>query len=835
MSNEKLVAVMGLAASLGLGYPLLGMAQASDEAQSEEDIMSIIEGDQGGTPQAATAAAAPSETDATQVGSDNSSAAAPTQDTQTATQADLLDVIPVHSKTAGQDTQAQPHQRSAAPIEEIVVTATKRDTSLMETGIAISVLDSEQMKFQDMSSLEDMQKAVPGLTVGTVMGTPLITIRGVGLNLISGLGNPGVATHYDGIYLPRTGSAPLSSVDMDHVEILRGPQGTLYGRNATGGSVNFMTRRPAQEFGAGLTVGGGDYARRFYEAYVEGPVLRDDLAMRAYFKAERFDGYGVNETNSHSIGGNDALMGRLAFTYQPTDAVDIHGSYARRDDEGVFPYSTALTGVRSLGGVDFPMDHQSFKPFNMKALRDPSGDKTTDVGNLTVTWRPGDYTLKSISGYVGHQRNEDASAPEIERFVVYIFRHDFSEALSQEFNLSSNWFDGRLNWLVGTYYTVDKGGSPFGAFINFDEFFAQNSSTGQVLVFSPTSNTKDTSAAVFLDGSWSALDNLRVIFGMRASQDGRALDITFKPYFEDRTTGNPVTPTATNAILASNLVLQTCDHERHSRDFSSRDPKLGVEWDVAEGTLAYLQYQTGFKAGGFNTTNTCNQTYEPERIKAYEVGLKTTQLDGSLVFKAAVFHYQYSNYQVEKVEGFGSVIDNAAEASSLGAEIEVNFTPVDWLSLDAQYAYLDASYGSYMARDNFNNTTVFTADAPMEDLSGHRLSRSPENSLNLGATLTAAVDRFGLGLAHFRIDGSYTDDVYFREFNRPIEMQQAYSIYNAFLSLDSADEKFSLSLFAKNIGDERYQVGQISFDSVYYRGAYYGPPRTLGASFSLKF
>ncbi|MFA5941595.1 MAG: TonB-dependent receptor [Sinimarinibacterium sp.] len=835
MRNTTLAATLSFAAGLGLGCPLLAMAQSAGEAQSQDEFMSILGEEPDQTSQPAPTESAPGNA---KTGAGASAGGSGSQETQAAPEEGALDVIPVDSRTNArpqQGTPEKPRHESTMPIEEIVVSATKRDTSLMETGIAISVLDSDQMKFQDINTLEDMQNSVPGLNVGAVMGTPLITIRGVGLNLLSGLGNPGVASHYDGIYLARTGSAAMASVDLDRVEVLRGPQGTLYGRNATGGSVNFMSKRPADEFGAGLTAALGDFGRWSYEGYAEGPVLLDDLAMRAYFKQEGFDGYGINETNGHSMGDNDSIMGRLALTYQVTESLGLYGSYSRRDDEGTYPYSTALTTVTSLGGVEFPAEQQSYEPYNVKALRDPHAEKTTNVGNLTATWQLGDYTLKSITGYVGHDRNEDMSAPEIERFVVYIFRYETSDAWSQEFNLSGSWFDGTLDWLVGAYYTVDKGASPFGAFINLDELFAQNSSTGQVLVFSPVSLTRDMSQAVFLDGSWSVLDDLRVIFGARLSEDRRELTRTFKPYIEDTQTGQPASTTVSEALIGTNLAVQTCEDVHNDRTFSSMDPKLGIEWDVAQDTMVYMQYQTGFKSGGFNAATGCEDSYEPERIKAYELGLKTTQLDGGLVIKTAVYSYDYSDYQVEKVEGFGSVIDNAAAAGSRGAEIEATLVPATWLTVDAEYSYLDAVYKDYMARDNFNNSHVAVQDGPIEDLSGNRLSRSPKHTVSIGATFSTDIDRFGLGTARFRVEGYYSDDVYFREFNRPIEKQDAYRTANAFLSIDSAGEMFSLSMFAKNITDARYQVGQISFDSVYYRGAYFAPPRTLGASLSVKF
>ena len=162
--------------------------------------------------------------------------------------------------------------------------------------------------------------------------------------------------------------------------------------------------------------------------------------------------------------------------------------------------------------------------------------------------------------------------------------------------------------------------------------------------------------------------------------------------------------------------------------------------------------------------------------------------------------------------------------------------PAAWVAVDVRFSHLDAKYDDYFARDNFKNTSAFLPpDAPLEDLSGNYLSRSPKNTLSIGANFTTHIGRFGLGKLQLRVEGFYSDKLYFREFNLPIEEQPSYHTYNAFLTIDSANEHYSFALFSKNIGDERYQLGQIAFDAVRYRGAYYAPPRTVGASLSMRY
>lgn len=757
--------------------------------------------------------------------------------------------LPLNAAVAQDATRATSHSE-AKVIEEIMVTATKRDTSLQDTGIAISVLGSDELEFRDIKNLEDIENSVPGLKIGSILGAPLINIRGVGLNFISGLGNPGVATHYDGIYLPRAGSVGAASVDMAQVEVLRGPQGTLYGRNSTGGSVNFLSKKPHDEFGAGLTVGEGSYDREFHEAYIEGPVFVDDMALRLYMRRDYFDGYGVNETTGKSIGDNDAVMGHAGLSYHATDNVEVYLSYTRRDEQGAYPYSTALTGVQPIlaglsippfitipSDLSYPTELQTFEDYNIKGLHQPKSTKYTEIGNLTITWDFNGYTLKSITGYVGHLRDRYGSAPEIEADVIILTGHELSHARSQEFNLSSSeWFDGRLNWLLGTYYQVDRAITPAGARISLDEIAGGvlPLDTNLWVVYDPLSKTEDSTSAVFLDGYWSLLDNLRLVAGIRYSKERRELVQTFQPYIGDEA-NTPGLKEATAPFLRTLGVFAYCVNYKTTKEFTSTDPKLGLEWDTTEDIMMYIQYQTGFKAGGFNTATSCNQFYDPEEIESVEVGIKSTLLDNALTVNAAAFDYDYSDYQVEKVVGFTSLIENAAAASSQGFELEVTYNATHWLVLDLQYSYLDAHYDTYFAVDNFKNTSVISGDAPVEDLSGNRLSRAPQNSVSLGVTFNIPIDHFGIGMAQFRLEGHYSDEVYFREFNADIEKQEEYSTYSAFLSVNSMEDKYTLSLFAKNIGDEHYQVGQIPFDTIKYRGAYIAPPKTVGASIAINF
>lgn len=725
-------------------------------------------------------------------------------------------------------------QNQSRVIEEVVVTATKRETGLQDTGIAISVLGKDDMAFKDMSDLQDMQNSVPGLHVGSVLGTPIINIRGIGLNLMTGAGTPGVATHYDGIYIPRNGSTTTATVDLSHVEVLRGPQGTLYGRNATGGSINFIGKRPASEFGFGLTAGIGNHGRSFTEGYLEGPIT-DSFSARIYLKQDQFDGYGINEASGEKVGDNEAKMGRVAITYDLNDSIDLYLGYSKRQDSGSYPYQTALNRATTLGGTEVPEDSVTFEPRNTKLAIEPTADLSTEISNLTINWAfAEDYNFKSTTGYIRHDRQEFYSPVDSTHFIAYLERPETSTAWSQEFNLSGAWFDGRLNWLLGIYHGEDDGAAPLQAYVNVDGFFTLQNvlpvGTGTYVYLDPLAETVDTSQAVFLDGYFSLLDSLRIVYGIRRSKDEQVFHQTFQP--DLRTSDGEEVPGSSAIVGALPLFSETCEDVTNTFRTESTDPKAGVEWDINTDVMAYIQYQTGYKAGGFDITVSCTASFEPEEIKSYEAGVKSTLLDGALTLNIAMFDYEYTNFQVQQVEGFGSKIENAPEASSRGGEIELMYIPTHWLSVDAQYSFLDTEYTEYQSRDGYRNSTIFSDDAPLEDLAGNKLSRSPEHSVNLGATFFIPIEKLGIGLAQLRLEVFYSDELYFREFNREEERQDAHTLYNAFLSLKSTNENWEMKLFAKNITDEDYLVGQLPMDIAKYRGGYYAPPRTYGASLS---
>ena len=723
-----------------------------------------------------------------------------------------------------------PPSAFTADVEEIVVTATKREASLQDTALSLTALGADTLGFRDMNDLEDMQSSVPGLSVGSVLGTPIINIRGIGLNFVGGFGTPGVATYYDGIYLPRTGSTNVATVDLERVEVLRGPQGTLYGRNATGGAINLVTKRPGDELGAGLNIGYGSYGRRSAEGWVEGPVVSDMLSARAYFKKDVFDGYGTNEANGQDVGNNDATMGRFSVGVRPIEGLNVIAGYTYRNDRGDYPYSTPLSTVTSLSGVPYPRDEQTFEPLNNKTLRQPKTERTNHIASLNADWGLPwfeDVSLRSTTGFVRHEREEASSIPEIDRFVGDAFRDEAANSWSEEMTLGGTFFEGRLDLLGGIYYATLDADTTYDATIAAD-LFPLPTGMFATVVLDQHPLEKEHAWAGYVDGSWGIWETLRLKFGLRYSVETKEV-IQTRSLSVENSLGVPL-------VLPDGVLnTEACDHEKFEKTYSSLNPEAGVEWDFLPDAMAYVQFQTGFKAGGFNVVNSCGKTVDPEKIKAVEIGLKSQWWDGTFTLNTALFGYDYTDYQVERINGLSIEQINAAKATVYGAEIESRLA-TNWFSIDLSPTFLDSSFDDFFEADPFKNSSPLSSDAPVEDLSGRSLTRSPKFTLRGGidvddtsSLLHGLMARVPwLSSLRLRVEGFYSTHVFFREFNTPEDRQDAWGTLDAFVELRWWDDHMGLRFVAKNLTDTRYLTGQLPLGALFYRGGYYAPPRTFG-------
>lgn len=685
----------------------------------------------------------------------------------------------------------------------ITVTAQRKSESDQDVPVSITALDKKLLDARGITDMDALQFAVPSVSIGQSLGATFVTVRGVGRSV----GDPGVAINVDGVYQPRNFPMVVAQTDLERVEVLRGPQGTLYGRNANGGAVNFISAAPSDTTEGYIKASYATFNEKTLEVVNNLPIgdaVRTRLALNY---SDREEGFIENTAGGEDLGTQEMLSGRfrLAADLTPDLSLDLnlsaYGSDGRTDyyvptDE---PNARGLALNPYLTGVVIAPDY-----YTTTALGPTSSDRSMQSASVTLDWQLGSVALKSITAY---QRVDAAWVMDRDGTnlaIVDAIQDEHSETFSQELNVSGQ--TGPLDWVGGVYM--------------YDDSYRQSANFDFVLGFSPlpaqstlSYNTLpiDTEArAIFGDVTYGVTDRFRVIGGARYSEDEQHA-------FQDHFLGSTV---------AGSPAISICNDVETRLEDESTTYRLGAQYDVTDDSQVYVMNSTGWKAGGVNYSS-CADTFDPETITAYEAGLKGMFLGGNVRFNAAAFYYDYEDFQVREVVGFASSVTNAGSATVKGVEFEADWAPDDHWILNGSLSLLDATYG------DFSNTDSLNPDLGLQNLEGRYLSSAPEVSGNLGiAYRTAPTSR---GHVTARADMSYRSEVFFREFNTPQASQDGYAIVNANLIWESPDSAYTVRLFADNLFDKGYWTAMLAIDGFGGLAGTYGTPRQVGIELKAAF
>ncbi len=736
----------------------------------------------------------------------------------------LLSAIP-------QVVQAQ--DQTQGSIETVVVTALKRDVSVQNAPAAITALSGDQLRNDQITNVAQISEKVPSLDIGAAGGTTLVAIRGVSMDAIIGGLEGSVAIHNNGVYLSQAAPMDFLLMDVGSVEVLRGPQGTLYGRNATGGAINFAPAQPTDTFGGYVNAGYGNFNTWRVESAVSGP-LTDNLQGRLYVMHDaRETGYAENLATGNHLGGYNESGARGALRYEPTSnlTVDLSGFWFNDYDTLDFWTNTTPPSAAAIASNPDFLNHPiSFDPRKFYFDFEPAAHQLDEGAQLEANWviSP-DIALRSSTAYVylnftrQHGDCEATATP-----TCSANRVDKSKSFQQEFDLKFSLFDKRLSGLLGAFYDQDKG--------DFDQEFPWNNAA-QGFVFvdgAPLPNGSQTeqiftqtttSKALFTDLTLKLTDAVDLYGGARWSEDRRSILLT---------SGLQVVP---------GLVLG-CSDDTDRATFNNISGKAGVQYHFSDGGQIYAQWQQGFKAGGFNPaacSGASDAIFKPETITAYEIGYKTTAFDDTLTFNAAAFYYDYSNLQIAQIFGVSYQIVNAASATIGGVELESTWKPTSALSFDANASLIpEAKYGDYDNFDPLNpgSGTIPCANAPLptdlcEVLTGKRLNRAPKFTLNFGAQYDWALN--GLGDVVLRGEVYHSSDVYFRPFNLPSDTQSAYTLGNLYATFIPENSNFAVRAYVRNVSNETVLSGEFTEDVTQSMEGQFAPPRTYGVTASYTF
>ncbi len=709
---------------------------------------------------------------------------------------------------SAQEVAAESEAADEAGLGEIIVTATRREARLQDIPMSINAFGSDQLEERGVESVHDMQFLAAGLQIDNSVGITRITIRGIGNNQVNEGSESGVAVHRDGVFLSERPEQGTSFFDVERIEILRGPQGTLYGRNATGGSVNIITKAPTRYFEAGGSLTYGNYDLVETEGYASGPLIGDELMARFAFKTRTHDGFTPNIFDGRRLDNGDLASVRGKLRYEPTSSfrLDLVADYNRDDSVRGFVAERNSTGqplAHELGadGVLGTPDDGILPSGRAVNYNDENLNEREWWGlSAKAEWDLGGVTLGSTTAYrkAHYSQSSDLDGGDLSRLLSEALTYD-AEQISQEITLSSSG-DAELQWVLGAYY-----------------FHADRSlilpiplpPLGTTLLGEVDDLPIDT-YAVFGEANYPVLDRLTLTIGARYNYERKSID-------------------------QSSTIFGVTSSEQLEDSWNSFTPKAALTYEFSDAVTAYATVGKGFKAGGFNTGTLQGRSFEPEKVTNYEVGLKSLLLDGRLRSSISLFHMDYRNLQVEvrRDNGQGAVllsIDNAATATIRGIELEIEARPTEHLSLDGNVSYLDAKFDRWP--DAINN---LQGNAPV-DVSGNRLPSSPKWAANLGVSYAIPIGIWGS--ATLRGEYSYKSRTFFRPFEEMDLSQEPFGLFNARLTFEDADGRWSIASWIKNLTDEVAAAGMTQFGSSLSgrpRAVILHPPRTYGVTVGYRF
>ena len=738
-------------------------------------------------------------------------------------------------------------ETAAATIEEIIVTAQKRAQSAQDVPIAITSLTGDEIDELGMRSAADVQYQIPGLIVSysSTNAIPNFVLRGIGLNDFTAIQSSPVAVHVDEVYYGNSTLLNFLLFDIERVEALKGPQGTLYGRNSTGGSVNFFSNKPGGEFEAGLDLGYGNYEAYTIDGFVSGP-LGETLSGRVSFSVTQQDGGPYSHPTLGEIGEQDRYAVRGQLLWDVSEDLSAHLLvFGGQDDsegnqyEGVPTFTNdaefnicdpVVAGNLGLSGA-CSFDGEG------AILRDDDDPYTLQKGLINrdeidafgvvfnAGYDLGFATLTSISAYntVDRKSQEDADGTVV-RSIDVGYETDF-EQFSEEVRLSSP-DDGRWVWTLGLFYSTDELETPRTETDAGDFDFRQNHA--YIL--------ETDSFAAFLHNEFRLTERFSVTAGIRYTDEERS----FKGGTINVDFGSG--PTADGEFVASPGPLPGDFSDPSVFDEAYIDREIGfneVSWsvgasmDISDTVMVYAGISNGFKSGGFigdiTVQEILQEPYDEETLTAYEIGMKSDLLDGALRWNTSLFYYDYEDAILAlSVDGTGVVDsllinENAADAEVYGVESEIWLAPVEDLDIKFGVTWLDTETEGIP-------TSPFNVQ---ERLDGNELPYAPEFSANGMIRYQMPVAEGWKGHAQF--DFTTLSDHWGESDNINFSELDGYTLLNARVGLGSATDNWSVGVWCKNLTDKEYFIyvnNLQAFGSILRTP---GIPRTYGVDVSLRF
>jgi iron complex outermembrane receptor protein len=670
-------------------------------------------------------------------------------------------------------------------LEEVLVIARKREESLQDVSVAVSAVTDTALNDAHIRNSADLTKLVPSLTLAGNGGS--FVIRGIGTQAFSAGVEPSVSTLIDGVVLGRAGHGFMQLVDIQRVEVLRGPQGTLFGKNSSGGVVHFITKNPSDEFEADISATAIERGEYRLGGTISTP-LTDTLGVRFTYGGIRDDGYIKNVYDGETYNGGDSDTFRFKARWLPTDTLELKWSSDLSSEDD----TNQLGTLRSVPNTNIAAEILPVVASEENYRVNLDGDTFREVDrfghSLEINWDIGDYTVTSISAY---RDNETFSSSDVDGrptnpsgFKQVI--GDQQDQFTQELRLTSPG-DEPVRYVAGFYLflqTLDK----------------QNTRDVVGTVNTADYSVDTTNYAAFGELTYDFTDSVRGILGGRYTYD--KLEYDFK---RDGVIPPPVAPFS------------------DSDDDSDFSGKVVLEWDVMEDAMTYVSYAEGYKGQAYNVTFGTTPPLDPvapELSETFEIGFKSKLLNNRVMFNATIFRTDYEDFQgqtqIDDGDNTGFFLTNAGGVRTQGMELDFTGLVTENLTLFGGVAFIDATIESF-ENGPCSQVQKFSGDCPggSQDLSGGDLPYSPDWKINLNANYRVPLNSMPFDLvAKLAYQGQ--DDVLMNITQDEGTVQSSYNVFDLALTLEAHDDSWDTTVFVKNLGDENYasniSTSQITFN-----------------------
>ncbi len=724
-----------------------------------------------------------------------------------------LGALATAAGTASAQNSERPSSEEQAPeVKEIVVTGARlRQESVQDVPIAVSVVNAATIEAQRTTNITALSGIVPNLSIGTNTvspGVPTISLRGFSTRNGDASTEPGVPVYIDGIYQTLITGSMSDVYDIENIEVLRGPQGTLLGKNASAGAILINRTRPKMTFGGKASIEYGSYNLVQAQGLINVPVIADVLAVKLYANYRSRDGWVKNlAVPDHDLGGEKRGTVRAALLFKPTDDFELYlsGDYlwdrSQQPGQRLFADTTQVVcGAFGFCGPDPDIRRVTSATF----LAKPVSDENNIAAN--AKWNLGSATLTSITGYRSYKQLNNNDADSTPQPILHLIQLTKTNDFSQELRLTSNAHEnldlnGKLSWLLAAYYGHAKAPQELGLLA-----FGGTSTAFQI--------SKRESYAVYGHADYLLTPEWEISVGARRSWDQTDHSYTLR---EPGTARPPLAAV-------------------ESRSFRNTSFEAGTRYQFNADKMVYFRYAEGYRSGGFvglPTSVATSASYSPEYSTSYELGAKTDWLDGRLRLNATLFTVKFNDLQRDIVRRnpdgtFTEVTQNAASARTRGFELESVARPVKDLTIRANFGYLDAQYLSYETLDGNGN--------PL-DLSGRPLLLAPKYTATLDADYAFSLGGSGTQLfdsGNFQMGVNWRSSFTHSASDNPIGRQSGYAVVTGALSIGNEAKGYKLTAYVDNLFDKNFKIGGETVGGL-FKFISDNIGRTAGVVFDLKF